>query len=154
MPVPGRVDVVIAGELLEGGRAILRGLITPDRTTAVVSTHRDYSIVEKTAMGDGRANTDKIVSAVMENAMRFIGFDMDALAGRTGSVISSVLFGAVAGSGVLPFGRETFTDIITEAGVAVEANLKGFDAGYVHAQKLQEETGADGGRRRPRCGGS
>ena len=141
MPVPGRVDVVIAGELLEGGRAILRGLITPDRTTALVSTHRDYSIVEKTAMGDGRANTDKIVSAVMENAMRFIGFDMDALAGQTGSVISSVLFGAVAGSGVLPFGRETFTEIITETGVAVEANLKGFDAGYVHAQKLQEEQG-------------
>ena len=77
----------------------------------------------------------------MENAMRFIGFDMDALAGQTGSVISSVLFGAVAGSGVLPFGRETFTEIITEAGVAVEANLKGFDAGYVHAQKLQEEQG-------------
>ena len=141
MPVPGRVDVVIAGELIEGGRAILRGLITPDRTTALVSTHRDYSIVEKTAMGDGRANTDKIMSAVMENAMRFIGFDMDALAGQTGSVISSVLFGAVAGSGVLPFGRETFTEIITEAGVAVEANLKGFDAGYVHAQKLQEEQG-------------
>ena len=139
MPVPGRVDVVIAGELLEGGRAILRGLITPDRTTALVSTHRDYAMGEKTAMGDGRANAEKIAGAVMENAKRFIGFDMDALAGQTGSVISSVLFGAAAGSGALPFGRETFTEVITEAGVAVEANLKGFDAGYVHAQKQQEE---------------
>ena len=139
MPVPGRVDVVIAGEMIEGGRAILRGLITPDRTTALVSTHRDYAIGEKTAMGDGRANTEKIAHAVMENAKRFIGFDMDALAGQTGSVISSVLLGAAAGSGALPFGRDTFTEIITEGGVAVEANLKGFHAGYERARKQQEE---------------
>ena len=139
MPVPGRVDVVIAGELIEGGRAVLRGLITPDRTTALVSTHRDYAIGEKTALGDGRANAEKITGAVTENAKCFIGFDMDALAGQTGSVISSVLLGAAAGSGALPFGKETFSEIITEGGVAVEANLKGFDAGYQHAQKQQEE---------------
>ena len=139
MPVPGRVDLVIAGELIEGGRAVLRGLITPDRTTALVSTHRDYAIGEKTAPGDGRANTDRIMEAVTENARRFIGFDMDVLAGRTGSVISSVLLGAAAGSGALPFGREAFTGVITEGGVAVEANLKGFDAGYAHARKQQEQ---------------
>ena len=139
MPVPGRVDVVIAGEMIEGGRAILRGLITPDRTTALVSTHRDYAIGEKTAMGDGRANTEKIAHAVMENAKHFVGFDMDALAGQTGSVISSVLLGAAAGSGALPFDRDTFTRIITEGGVAVEANLKGFHAGYERARKQQEE---------------
>ena len=141
MPVPGRVDLVIAGELIEGGRAVLRGLISPDRTTALVSTHRDYAIGEKTALGDGRANSDRIMEAVTENARRFIGFDMDALAGRTGSVISSVLLGAAAGSGALPFSREAFTDIITEGGVAVEANLKGFDAGYAQAQDHQEQQG-------------
>ena len=139
MPVPGRVDVVLAGELIEGGRAILRGLISPDRTTALVSTHRDYAIGEKTAMGDGRADPEKITAAVMENAKRFIGFDMNALAGQTGSVISSVLLGAAAGSGALPFRKETFTEIIGAAGVAVEANLKGFNAGYEHAQKQQDE---------------
>ena len=138
MPVPGRVDLVIAGELIEGGRAILRGLITPDRTTALVSTHRDYAIGEKMAMGDGRAHAEKVTNAVMENAQRFIGFDMDALAGQTGSVISSVLLGAAAGSGALPFSRDTFIDVIREGGVAVEANLKGFDAGYAHAQERQE----------------
>ena len=139
MPVPGRVDVVIAGELIEGGRAVLRGLITPDRTTALVSTHRDYAIGEKTALGDGRASTEKIASAVIDNAKHYIGFDMDALAGQTGSVISSVLLGAAAGSGALPFSRETFTGIIREGGVAVEANLKGFNAGYEHAQKRHAE---------------
>ena len=139
MPVPGRVDVVIAGELIEGGRAVLRGLITPDRTTALVSTHRDYAIGEKTALGDGRASTEKIAGAVIDNAKHYIGFDMDALAGQTGSVISSVLLGAAAGSGALPFSRETFTGIIREGGIAVETNLKGFNAGYEHAQKQQEE---------------
>ncbi len=138
-PVPGRVDVVFAGELIEGGRAILRGLISPDRTTALVSTHRDYAIGEKTAMGDGRADSEKITGVVMENAKHFIGFDMNALAGQTGSVISSVLLGAAAGSGALPFRKETFTEIIGATGVAVEANLKGFNAGYEHAQKQQDE---------------
>ena len=139
MPVPGRVDVVIAGELIEGARAVLRGLITPDRTTALVSTHRDYAIGEKTALGDGRANTEKIAAAVIANARHYIGFDMDALAGQTGSVISSVLLGAAAGSGALPFSRETFTGIIRDGGVAVEANLKGFNAGYEHAQRQHQE---------------
>ena len=138
-PVPGRVDVVLAGELIEGGRAILRGLISPDRTTALVSTHRDYAIGEKTAMGDGRADSDKITGVVMENAKHFIGFDMNALAEQTGSVISSVLLGAAAGSGALPFRKETFTETIGAGGVAVEANLKGFNAGYEHAQKQQDE---------------
>src|SRR5258706_16421755 len=31
MPVPGEVDVVIGAELMEAGRAIQRGLVTPDR---------------------------------------------------------------------------------------------------------------------------
>ncbi|HKH33062.1 MAG TPA: hypothetical protein VKA80_02675, partial [Beijerinckiaceae bacterium] len=47
MPLPGDVDVVLASELMEGGRAIQRGLVTPDRTTLLASTHRVYSIAEK-----------------------------------------------------------------------------------------------------------
>src|SRR5450759_3304348 len=35
MPVPGEVDVVIASELMEAGRAVTRGLVTPDRTTLI-----------------------------------------------------------------------------------------------------------------------
>ena len=139
MPVPGYVDIVIAGELVEAGRAVLRGLITPDRTTALVSTHRDYAVGEKTAPGDGRADSGKIANVTMENAKRFIGFDMAALAEQTDSVISAVLLGAVAGSGALPFRKETYTAIISEMGVAVEANLKGFNAGYERAQKRQED---------------
>ena len=40
MPVPGDVDVVVASELMEAGRAIMRGFVTPERTTLIGSTHR------------------------------------------------------------------------------------------------------------------
>jgi len=47
MPVPGDVDLVVAAELMEAGRAVVRGLVTPERTTTVASTHRIYGITEK-----------------------------------------------------------------------------------------------------------
>ncbi len=127
-PVPGDVDVVVASELMEAGRAILRGFVTR-RTELIGSTHRVYAISEKSAMGDGRASTERILAAAGERSKRFIGFDMEAVAERTGSVISSVLFGALAGSGALPFPRSAFEDAIRAGGKAVEANLRGFAAG-------------------------
>ena len=55
MPTPGDVDVVVASELVEAGRAIQRGLVTPARTTLIASTHRSYTISEKSDPADGRA---------------------------------------------------------------------------------------------------
>ena len=63
MPLPGDVDVVLASELMEAGRAVQRGLVTPDRTTLIASTHRVYSIAEKIAMGDGRVDSDDLLDA-------------------------------------------------------------------------------------------
>ena len=134
MPVPGHVDVVVAGELAEVGRALQRGLITPQRTAAIVSTHRDYAIDEKSAPADGRVDSERLAAIVGENARRYVGFDMAALAEETGSVISSILLGAIAGAGALPIGREICEDVIRAMGVAVDANLRGFDAGYNRAQ--------------------
>src|SRR5258708_16490840 len=45
-PVPGDVGIVIASELMEAGRAVQRGLVTPDRTTFIVSTNRVLSMTE------------------------------------------------------------------------------------------------------------
>src|SRR5918912_810743 len=50
MPLPGDVDVVLASELMEAGRAVQRGLVTPDRTTLIASSHRVFAISEKTAL--------------------------------------------------------------------------------------------------------
>jgi indolepyruvate ferredoxin oxidoreductase beta subunit len=134
MPVPGDVDIVIASELMEAGRALLRGFVTPDRTTLIGSTHRVYAISEKAAMGDGRGSSDRIAQAAGERAKRFIGFDMEAAAEQSGSVISAVMFGALAGSGAVPFGRDSFEQAIKDSGIAVKSNLAGFEQGFKAAQ--------------------
>jgi indolepyruvate ferredoxin oxidoreductase, beta subunit len=56
MPMPGEVDIVVASELMEAGRAIQRGLVTPERTTLLTSTNRVFSMTEKTALTDGRVD--------------------------------------------------------------------------------------------------
>lgn len=130
MPVPGDVDVVIASELMEAGRAMLRNFVDADRTTLISSTHRVYAISEKAAMGDGRGASERIVEAAGERSKRFIGFDMEAATERSGSVISAVMFGALAGSEVLPFTRQAFEQAIKDSGIAVPSNLAGFDEGF------------------------
>lgn len=134
MPVPGDVDIVIASELMEAGRAILRGFVTKDRTTLIGSTHRVYAISEKSALGDGTGAKQRILDAAEQRSARFIGFDMDAAATGAGSVISSVMFGALAGSEALPFPREAFEGAIRHGGKAIDANLRGFDLGFTRAK--------------------
>ena len=134
MPLPGDVDVVLASELMEGGRAIQRGLVTPDRTTLLASTHRVYSITEKTALGDGRVDSDALLAHAAAAAKRFVRFDMAAVAEQNGSVIGAVLFGALAGTGVLPFSRVQFEGTIARSGVGVASSLKAFAAAYAQVQ--------------------
>ena len=134
MPLPGDVDVVLASELMEGGRAIQRGLVTPDRTTLLASTHRVYSITEKTALGDGRVDSDALLAHAAAAAKRFVRFDMAAVAEQNGSVIGAVLFGALAGTGVLPFKRVQFEGTIARGGVGVASSLKAFAAAYAQVQ--------------------
>ena len=39
-PAAGDVDVLIAAEWMEAGRAVMRGFVTPDRTTLIASAGR------------------------------------------------------------------------------------------------------------------
>ncbi|MBV6273935.1 indolepyruvate oxidoreductase subunit beta family protein [Alcaligenaceae bacterium CGII-47] len=134
MPLPGDVDVVLASELMEAGRAVQRGLVTAERTTLIASTHRVYSIAEKSAMGDGRVDSTQLLAHARRAARRFIRFDMAEAAENAGSVISAVLFGALAGSGALPFSRAQFEATIERGGVGVKPSLKAFDAAFTRAQ--------------------
>ncbi|VVE16748.1 indolepyruvate oxidoreductase [Pandoraea cepalis] len=129
-PVAGDVDIVLCSELMEAGRAVQRGIVTPDRTTLLTSTHRVYSMTEKTAMGDGRVDSTRLLDAGRGAAKRFIAADFAALAERAGSVMSAVLFGALAGAQVLPFSREAFEAAIERGGVGVKPSLKAFAAGF------------------------
>lgn len=135
MPLPGDVDVVLASELMEAGRAVQRGLVTPDRTTLLASTHRVYSIAEKSAMGDGRVDSTQLLAHAERAAKRFVRFDMARAAEETGSVISAVLFGALAGTGVLPFSRAQFEATVERGGVGVKPSLRAFAGAFERAQK-------------------
>src|SRR5690606_32421115 len=56
--------------------------------------------------------------------------DLQALADQAGSVISASLFGAIAGSGALPFTRHDFEATIERGGVGIKASLRAFGLGY------------------------
>ncbi|BAL24186.1 indolepyruvate oxidoreductase subunit beta family protein [Azoarcus sp. KH32C] len=130
MPTPGDIDLVVAAELMEAGRAMQRGLVTPERSTLITSTHRSYSVTEKAALGNGIGDPNKVLDAGREAARRMIAIDLQALAEQAGSVISASLFGAIAGSGALPFGREAFESTIRASGKGVEPSLRAFALGF------------------------
>jgi indolepyruvate ferredoxin oxidoreductase beta subunit len=132
-PAPGCVDVLLSSELLEAGRAMLNGFVTPERTTLIASTDRVYTVAEKMQMGDGRFDSDNLVKAAKTVAKRAILFDMQSLATQSGTVISAVLFGAIAGSGCLPLTRAACEQAIRKLGKGAEASLRGFAAGYAAA---------------------
>lgn len=134
MPVRGEVDVLLAAELIEAGRAVTRGFVSPDRTTVIASSHREYSVAEKMPIGDGIADRAQVLASVEEAARGCVSFDMSALATSSNSRISSVMFGALAGVGCLPFEREDYEAAIERGGIAVASNLAGFAAGFERAR--------------------
>lgn len=135
MPAAGDVDIMITAEMMEAGRSILRGFVTPDRTTLITSTHRALAVSEKMVPGDGIASSEEVMAAAEVAARRLIAADFDALAIKAGSVISASLFGALAGADVLPFPREAFEAAIRKGGKGVEPSLRAFDVGYKAAQE-------------------
>ncbi len=134
MPVPGDVDVVIASELMEAGRALARGLVS-SQTSLVFSTHRDYAIGEKIAMGDGRLSSQAMLEALGASGARLHGADLAAAC--AGAPLSAALFGALAASGALPVSPESFASLLRE-GRGAERNLAAFEAG--RAAILQGES--------------
>jgi indolepyruvate ferredoxin oxidoreductase beta subunit len=130
MPVPGEVDVVIASELMEAGRAVQRGLVTSDRTTLITSTHRVYSMTERTAPADGRVDSSALLEAARQSSRLFIERDFARIAEDHRSVISAVLLGALAASRALPFERKQFEEAIERGGVGVASSRAAFAAGF------------------------
>ncbi len=129
LPSMGDIDVMLASELLEAGRAAANGFVTPDRTLLIASTHRIYAVAEKTALGDGRFDSAKVLQTVERRAAEHVLFDMQTLANQSGAPISAVMLGALAGSGRLPIPAEAFVAAIKEEGKSVAANLAGFELG-------------------------
>jgi indolepyruvate ferredoxin oxidoreductase beta subunit len=138
-PMPGDVDLVVASELVEAGRAMQNGYVTPDRTTLIASQSRVYAIGERIAMADGRFDAERIEGAAAQLARRAILRDFAALAQASGTPLNAVLLGALIASGVLPLGRAEAEEAIRRAGKAAESNLRGFDLGFRQSRGPAEE---------------
>ena len=138
-PAIGEVDVALATELLEAGRMIFNGFVTPERTTLIASTHRVLAIGERTAMGDGSFDVGRLLRAVKERSKSQMLFDMDQAAEEAGGVINAVLLGALAGSGRLPIPDAAFEAAIREGGKSVDTNLAAFAFGRGHARGELEQ---------------
>ena len=132
-PFPGHVDIVLASELMEAGRALQRGLVNPQRTTLITSSHRVYAMTERIAMGDGRMDSDKLLAGAKAAAKQFIAADFSAISENFGSLIGPALYGALAASGQLPFAREQFEETIQRGRIGVASSLQAFAAAYEEA---------------------
>ena len=133
-PFPGHVDIVLASELMEAGRALQRGLVNSERTTLITSSHRVYAMTERIAMGDGRMDSDKLMAGAKAAAHQFIAADFSAMSESFGSLIGPALYGALAASGQLPFTRQQFEETIQRGGIGVASSLQAFAAGFEEAQ--------------------
>jgi len=135
-PSQGDVDILIAAELMEAGRAIIRGFVTPERTTLITSSHRIAAVSEKIEPGDGRASSEKVHATAQAAAKRFIAFDMEKIAAENGTMISASLLGALAGSDALPFTRDSYEQAIGAGGRGVGPSLAAFGAACDRARGI------------------
>ena len=129
-PVPGVIDLLVSSELLETARQIGAGMATADRTHVLSSTSRSLTTAEKMHPADGRARSADLLALVREFSREAQVFDMAKVAAESGTVISAVMFGAIAASGVLPLSRAACDATIRSSGKGVEPSLRGFAAAF------------------------
>lgn len=144
-PSEGDVDIVIAAELMEAGRAIMRGFVTPDKTTLIASSHRMLAVSEKTRPGNGISSPADVELAATMASSKLALFDLEQVARQEGSVVSASLLGALAGTERLPFAKQSWLDTIAQSGRGVAASSRAFERGYDlaagHVQAPSDATG-------------
>ena len=129
-PVPGALDAMISSELLETARQVGNGMTSPDRTLVITSTSRTLTTQERMQLGDGRTDPADLVKLVQQFSRAHQVFDMNAIAKESGTVVSAVMLGAIAGSGLFPFTREQYEDVVKAGGKSAAASLRGFTKAY------------------------
>lgn len=141
-PTPGDIDLLVSSELLETGRALERGMADPDRTMVISSSARFLTVAEKMAMADGRVDAERIRAAATALCRESVFFDMADATRVAGTALSSVMFGAIAASGVLPLTREACEATIRDSGVGVQASLAGFERGFASVAQARSPSPA------------
>ena len=131
-PVPGALDAIVSSEALETVRQVSNGMATPQRTRVITSSSRTLTTQERMQLGDGRADSAHLLGVVRAHSHSAQVFDMVAMARECGTVVSAVMLGAVAGSGLLPMRREDYEAVVRQGGpsAATEASLRGFGRAF------------------------
>jgi indolepyruvate ferredoxin oxidoreductase beta subunit len=136
-PVPGALDAMVSSELLETARQATNGMPSPDRTLVITSSARTLTTQERVQLGDGRADTEDLLKVVRACSRACRVLDMAGMAREAGTVVSAVMLGAIAGSGLFPFTRGQYEAVVGRCGASAEASLRGFAKAYdacgVHA---------------------
>lgn len=137
-PAPGRVDVMVATELLEAVRMVRAGFVTRDRTLLIASTHRTFTVDEKSAMSDGRLDPEPMITTCRDLAKTSLIHDLSKVAAEHSCHLNSVVMGLIAGSGALPLPEESCRKAVQSGKQASASNLRGFDAGLALAHARAE----------------
>jgi indolepyruvate ferredoxin oxidoreductase beta subunit len=140
-PMPGRLDALISSELLETARQLSLGHASRERTLVLSSTARTLTTAEKMQLGDGRRDTARLAQLIAAHSQTHHLIDMAELTRQAGTVVSAVLLGCIAASGLLPMKRVDYEQVIGGEGSMALASLRGFTLGFeaVSAQRQQAD---------------
>jgi indolepyruvate ferredoxin oxidoreductase beta subunit len=144
-PVPGALDAIVSSELLETARQIGNGMSAPARTLVISASGRTLTTAERMQPGDGRADSDRLLDVIKAFSREHHVFDMGSVAREAGTVVSAVMLGAVAGSGLFPFPRDAYEHVVRggktpdQAGNMAAASLRGFAQAFEIVRAPREQ---------------
>ncbi len=99
-------------------------------------------------MADGTFESEHVLNAARDRSKTALLADFQALAKESGTTLNAIMLGVIAGSNVLPAPAEAFENAIRNTGIAVEANLRGFELGLDQARQGAVAKLPDAGQKR------
>ena len=133
-PLPGRLDALVSSELLETARQIGLGMASSQRTLVISASNRTLTTGEKMVMGDGRRDEGSLVQLLAAHSLRHHVLDMAQLSREAGTVVSAVMLGCIAASGLLPFTRAHYDAVLSGDSASARASRKGFELAFAVMQ--------------------
>jgi indolepyruvate ferredoxin oxidoreductase beta subunit len=139
-PAPGSLDLLVSSELLETARQVGNGMTAQLRTLTITSSNRSLTTLERMVPGDGRTESAPLMQVIRSHSREHHVLDMGGMARAAGSIVSTVMLGAIAASGIFPFPRAAYETTIAAGGKAAQASLRGFASGFDTVQRQRSQT--------------
>jgi indolepyruvate ferredoxin oxidoreductase beta subunit len=81
-------------------------------------------------LGDGRVDSDKLLQLIEANAARLNVLDMNTIAKDCGTIVSAVMLGAIAGSGLFPFALTDYKAVVGSGSAIADKSWRGFERAF------------------------